>query len=255
MNALVMYDHQTETLWSQFLARGVKGPLAGVALDLVPVTQTTWETWRVLHPDTLVLDKEGSYRIDSYLDDAYDSYYRNNKAGVLGETVDDDRLRRKDLVLGLEAEGRHKAYPFRLLEGQPVLNDVVSGKDVLVFFDDASGTALAYDRGLGDLVLTFRADGNSAGAQTVLVDEETGSRWLALTGRAVEGELKGEQLDRLPSHLSFWFAWKDWNPDTALYLGSKRALKAALGKLDAGSVLVPFEDEARTQPEIRGASV
>ena len=220
MNALVMYDHQTETLWSQFLARGVKGPLAGVALDSVPVLQTSWQTWRALHPDTLVLDKEGPYRIDSYQDDAYGSYYRDNKAGVLGETVDDDRLRRKDLVLGIEAGGHNKAYPFGVLEGQPVLNDSVSGSDVLVFFDDASGTALAYDRHLGDRVLTFRADGNSAGAQTVLVDEETGSRWLALTGRAIEGELKGEQLVRLPSHLSFWFAWKDWNRDTELYLGS-----------------------------------
>ena len=42
MNALVMYDHQTRTLWSQFLRRGVKGPLAGVELDVFPVTQTTW---------------------------------------------------------------------------------------------------------------------------------------------------------------------------------------------------------------------
>ena len=29
MNALVMYDHQTDTLWSQFLGEGVKGPLIG----------------------------------------------------------------------------------------------------------------------------------------------------------------------------------------------------------------------------------
>ena len=29
MNALVMYDHQTDTLWSQFLGKSVKGPLTG----------------------------------------------------------------------------------------------------------------------------------------------------------------------------------------------------------------------------------
>ena len=34
MNALVMYDHQTRTLWSQFLRKGVKGPLAGVELEV-----------------------------------------------------------------------------------------------------------------------------------------------------------------------------------------------------------------------------
>ena len=42
MNALVMYDHQTRTLWSQFLGKGVKGTLAGVELDFLPVTQTQW---------------------------------------------------------------------------------------------------------------------------------------------------------------------------------------------------------------------
>ena len=40
MNALVMYDHQTDTLWSQFLSRGgVKGPLAGARLEIVPSIQ------------------------------------------------------------------------------------------------------------------------------------------------------------------------------------------------------------------------
>ena len=61
MNALVMYDHQTDTLWSQFLSRGVKGPLADTQLDIVPALQTTWEQWLSLHPETLVLDKKGRF--------------------------------------------------------------------------------------------------------------------------------------------------------------------------------------------------
>jgi hypothetical protein len=65
MNALVMYDHQSNTLWSQFLRKGVRGELAGTELEVIPVTQTTWESWRDLHPDTLVLDKLGRYTRDS----------------------------------------------------------------------------------------------------------------------------------------------------------------------------------------------
>ena len=87
MNALVMYDHQTRTLWSQFVGIGVKGPLAGAELDFVPVTQTTWDLWRALHPETLVLDKQGGY-----LGDTYRSYYRNGSTGVIGETHKDARL-------------------------------------------------------------------------------------------------------------------------------------------------------------------
>ena len=41
MNALVMYDHQSDTLWSQFLSQSVKGPLVNTNLEILPVLQTT----------------------------------------------------------------------------------------------------------------------------------------------------------------------------------------------------------------------
>ena len=45
MNALVMYDHQTNTLWSQFLIQGVKGPLVNGDLEIAPAVQTSWQQW------------------------------------------------------------------------------------------------------------------------------------------------------------------------------------------------------------------
>ena len=214
MNALVMYDHQTRTLWSQFLRKGGKGELAGTELEVVPVTQTTWGAWRELHPETLVLDKRGRYGSDRYT-----GYYRGGSAGVLGESTRDSRLDRKDLVLGVELGGSPKAYPFSVLQRQLVVNDVVAGHSALVYFDDSTGTALAYNRTVDGRPLTFRLDGEPDGVLTILVDEETSSRWMAYTGLAVSGELEGKRLERALSHLSFWFAWKDWNPETELYQG------------------------------------
>ena len=51
-----------------------------------------------------------------------------------------------------------------------------------------------------------------------MVDNETGSSWLLLTGEAIDDELKGTQLEPIPSNYSFWFAWKDWHPSTQLFL-------------------------------------
>ena len=214
MNVLVMYDHQTRTLWSQFLGRGVEGELTGVDLDVLPVTQTTWDSWKTLHPDTKVLDKRGRYRTDSYR-----GYYGSGRTGVIGERHRDDRLDPKELVVGVDFDSLKKAYPFNVLDDQPVLNDSVDDRDALIYFDRPSGTALVYDRTIDGRALTFRLDGDSLGIQTTLVDDETGSRWLAFTGAAVDGPLKGRQLERVPSHLSFWFAWTDWNPDTHLFGG------------------------------------
>ena len=79
MNALVMYDRETDTLWSQFLSRGVKGPLAGTPLEILPSMQTNWQTWSELYPNTLVLDKNGRY-----FSDDYENYYRSPAAGASG---------------------------------------------------------------------------------------------------------------------------------------------------------------------------
>jgi hypothetical protein len=135
--------------------------------------------------------------------------------GVLGETRSDDRLDRKTLVVGVAPGGSTKAYPLELLSGMPVVNDSLGGGDVLVYLE--SETALVYDRTVEGRALTFSMAEDGQGAFAVLVDAETGSWWVALTGKAIDGPLKETILKRALSHLSFWFAWKDWNPDTEVY--------------------------------------
>ena len=118
-----MYDHQSDTLWSQFLSRGVKGPLANTELEIVPDIQSTWQGWMRLHPDTIVLDKRGRYLADSY-----EGYYTNGSAGIIGESNKDKRLPRKDLVLGVTISGLAKAYPFETISGQKVIKTTLPGR-------------------------------------------------------------------------------------------------------------------------------
>ena len=69
-----------------------------------------------------MLHKRGRYGGDSS-----SSYYADGRAGVIGETHRDERLGRKDLVLGVADAGSAKAFPFDALEDQPVVNDSVGG--------------------------------------------------------------------------------------------------------------------------------
>ena len=211
MNALVMYDHQSGTLWSQFLSIGVKGKFVGRSLEIVPLVQTTYGNWVKEHPDTAVLDKgrRGS-------SDSYDGYYTNNDAGVIGESNGDDRLDRKDKVVGIGFEGGPKAFPLTALKATPVVNDNVAGDDVLIFFQPDTQTALVYNRFVDGRSLEFEQVIDDDG--TVLLREtRTGSLFLPFTGRGIEGELEGLQLERVHSVVSFWFAWSDFYPDTELY--------------------------------------
>src|SRR6516162_4245053 len=53
----LMYDRQTNTLWTQFTGRPAVGPLvgSGIALTPLPMTLTTWTAWQMRDPQTRVL--------------------------------------------------------------------------------------------------------------------------------------------------------------------------------------------------------
>ena len=212
MNALVMYDHQTETLWSQFLAEAVEGDLQGTKLQFLPGLQTDWATWVELHPDTLALDKGGRFTRDPY-----EGYYAVEDAGVIGETRQDDRLYVKEYVIGLERDGMARAYPFSVLNDSPIVNDTFRDDPVLVVFDADSGGGAVFNRDLDGDILTFDLREGSSEESLLIVDRETETVWEALTGEAIEGLLHGSTLEQIPTTLSFWFGWKDFYPDTEVY--------------------------------------
>lgn len=211
MNALVMYDRQTETLWSQFLGRAVEGPLAGTELTPLPAALVRWKSWRALHPDTTALDQGG------VVIDAYSNYYLRPDAGIIGERNRDERLFPKTLVLGLVLPEGRKAYAHHRLADAPALNDRVGGQPVLVAWDGEARTAAAFDPAVDGRALTFDAAEPGADGAARLRDRETDTTWAALTGEALEGELAGRRLQPLTAFTVFWFAWSDYFPNTLLY--------------------------------------
>jgi hypothetical protein len=80
---VLMYDHQTESLWSQIQREAVTGPLAGTRLRLLPLVHTTWQAWRAEHPKTQVLSIDTGFRRD-YTRDPYESYARSDRPDVPG---------------------------------------------------------------------------------------------------------------------------------------------------------------------------
>ena len=213
MNVLVMFDNETETYWSQLLGEALEGPLAGAKLTPLASVQTTWAEWKKAYPDTKALRTGGTGGYDTY-----DSYYNSGSAGVLGETRQDNRLNRKELIAGAVLDGQPIAYPHSALRDSRVVNDTINGQPLAVFFDPTTRTAVLYERTVIDddgqeHLLTFQATDDPI----EFVDQETGSRWLLLNGMAIDGDLQGSKLTAIPSTSSFWFGWKDWYPETLLY--------------------------------------
>ena len=122
--------------------------------------------------------------------------------------------------MGLNLKGS-VAYPMHALAQRQVINDVVDGQDVVLFYStqpcagsrgaDTVDTASVYNPFVGERKLSFYFE------EGEILDRETGSTWSP-GGLAVRGELQGSQLEPLPYTISFWFAWVAFYPDTGLRL-------------------------------------
>jgi hypothetical protein len=57
---VLIYDYQTESLWSQLKEEALTGSFTGTALRAFPSVVTTWADWQSTHPQTLVLSPDTS---------------------------------------------------------------------------------------------------------------------------------------------------------------------------------------------------
>ena len=195
-NGLVMYDHQTNTLWSGITGEGLVGPLKGKRLTIrTAVPKVRWKDWRTAHPNSRILTHYGF------------------QTGLFAPEQTNDALPPKSLVLALRLGEHARAYPLEVFKHTKVLNDTVQGTPLVVYRDPASEASAVFDRRVDGTPLIF----TPGTVWTTLQDTATGSTWNILTGKAVAGPHTGKQLRRIPHHYIYWFAWVDFYPKTTLY--------------------------------------
>ena len=227
---LIMYDRQTETWWQQATGEGIVGEHAGRELTQVSSPVMRWRDVREQIPAALVLSRDTgfpSYR-ERYGVNPYQGY--DTQSGPMpwtfGRSVPEG-LPAMERVVALHEEGESWAVPFSVLRERRLAQLRVGGTDVVVFFTPetvsavdaermpdgrAVGSATVYSAYVNGRVLTFERIGDD----NTYRDRETRTVWNA-SGRAVQGELAGTQLDEVPHGNHFWFAWAVFRPDTRIW--------------------------------------
>jgi hypothetical protein len=198
--ALVMYDRDTRTWWSQVTGEATEGALAGRSLEKLPSVVTTWGRWRREYPETTVYVVPDVARRLRFTQDSWAPM-----------TLGGGPVRNEDWVVGVEAGATARAYLVRELSGVRVLNDTLAARPIVVFLDQDAVTVRVLSRTVEGRTLTFSADGER------LVDEETRSVWDPMTGLALSGPLEGSALEAVVSTSSLWYAWKRLHPETGLW--------------------------------------
>ncbi len=118
------------------------------------------------------------------------------------------------LVIGINYNGVTKAYPVKMMNWHEVVNDEFSGKPVAVTYCALCRTAIAFDSRVLGKKLTFGVTGLLYNSNTIMVDNETRSYWIQMTGQSFMGGMIGKTLEKIPADVTTWFLWKAKYPDT-----------------------------------------
>jgi hypothetical protein len=152
---LLMYDRQTESLWTQIPGQAVTGDMAGKSLQRLAVVHLPWRVWREQFPNGKVLSSNTGFDRD-YSRDPYAGYDRTNRL-LFPVSKSDARYTAKTWVLGLESDGLSKAWPFpELAKTDGNIVDTFAGQQIEIRFDSSQQTASAHDMD-GNLLPAVRA--------------------------------------------------------------------------------------------------
>ncbi len=121
-------------------------------------------------------------------------------------------------VVGVSINGQARAYPLRILDHHEIVNDTVGGVPISLSTSPINGTVTLYETNADGRPHTFGTSGYLYQGDKLLYDRATRSLWHSITGEPVVGRLalSGINLNRLPSTVTAWSAWKEKHPDTSV---------------------------------------
>ncbi len=141
---VLLYDRESESLWSQLMLKAISGRRRGEKLTLLAATHTTWGQWQKRYPESVLLSEASAPDV-RYDNNPYADYEKSEQLWFPVQHKSGD-LRNKERVLGLSINGVDKAYPHsELANASAEFEDVVGGKKVRVVWSAESQSAYVLD--------------------------------------------------------------------------------------------------------------
>ncbi|WP_340103753.1 DUF3179 domain-containing protein [Rhodohalobacter sp. 8-1] len=222
---MIMYDRKTESLWQQFSGEALVGDYTGTELTIIPSQLISFEQFRNSFPDSRVLSRNTGYN-RNYGENPYAGYDDiNNSPFLLDEDELTDKLPPMEKVIGVRSGEASRAYPYSETSEERVIQDVINGEPIVIFHVEGMASAMDNRR-----IQQSRDDGATGVFSPVvkgdtlefkwendaIKDTKTESKW-SISGKAVKGPLKGEQLETKTYGDYFAFAWMVFYPNTEIY--------------------------------------
>ncbi len=145
-----------------------------------------------------------------------------------------------DRVIGVEINGKSRAYPLNVMNVHEVVNDELAGVPIAVTFSPLCDSAIVFDRRINGEPLQFGVSGLLLDSNLVMYDKQpdavTGgekisqqstqiatvsasSLWSQMAGKAIAGPALGKTLTQIPNvNVCTWKHWLAAHPTTEVIL-------------------------------------
>ncbi|MAG13831.1 MAG: hypothetical protein CMN78_04475 [Spirochaetales bacterium] len=125
----------------------------------------------------------------------------------------DSWLADDDIVVVYQQDDIARFYPFQILVWHEIVNDTVDGFPLLITYCPLCGSAIAFERTIDGEPVEFGTSGKLYNSNLVMYDRKTRTYWTQIGGRAIIGDLVGEELTPVSINTVQWGNWKHLYPD------------------------------------------
>ncbi|MEP7170722.1 MAG: DUF3179 domain-containing (seleno)protein [Bacteroidota bacterium] len=190
----VMEDEDTKTWWYQATGEAAAGPMRGEFLEEIPCEQMALKAWLEKFPNSLILQPDSGF---------YQEYADLMEYDRRQRTDSDSLWQRKSWVIGIIANDNARAYEWKDVSKQKLINDNVDTVPVLIFLEKDNFSFHAWLRKVNGGEVLFKRDSLENGFN----DVSTHSKWNA-NGVCIDGVYKGQKLTVIQAYQEYWHSWK-----------------------------------------------
>jgi hypothetical protein len=193
-------DKTTKSWWQQATGTAIAGASKGQQLPEVFSQQMSLSQWLLLHPNTLIMQADSTFK-EEYAD--MDTYDLGKNRGKL-TTSDSLSWNRKSWIIGIELDGRSKAYDWNRLVKERVVNDFIGTQPILLAVAADNKSFVAYERFSPTSVFSIQND-------TLILD----SQRFTFGGQSVASY--NFSLKPIKAYQEFWHSWLNFHSKTEKY--------------------------------------
>jgi hypothetical protein len=191
------------------------------AMIFIGLSKTKWKRkWLLIFPIAIVAAV--IYMANFVM--AADAMFKQPKQLLL-VSAESNKVDSNRLVLGVSINGESKAYPIRFLGYHHHIQDTVGGKAIMVTYCTVCRTGRVFEPIVNGKKEKFRLVGMDH-FNAMLEDATTKSWWRQVTGEAIAGKLKGQQLPEVFSTQASLAEWLLLNPFSLIMQADSAFIKS-----------------------------